>query len=75
LDTDCKKHGYWVEVSKLNPDKKTFKGWYDHGKESKRCVYYNDGAKCSKFRYVNDSLMRIKRYDPDGNLEYKGSAL
>ena len=74
-DTDCKKHGYWVEYSKLDPGKKTFKGWYDHGNETKRCTYYNDGIKCSKFRYVNDSLMRIKRYDPDGNLEYKGSAL
>jgi len=75
FDNDKKKHGYWIEVSKLNPDKKTFKGWYNHGKETKRCTYYNYGVKCSKFKYVNDSLMRIKRYDPDGNLEYKGSAL
>jgi antitoxin component YwqK of YwqJK toxin-antitoxin module len=75
LDSDGKKHGYWIEVSKLNPDKRTFKGWYNHGNETKRCTYYNDGIKCSKFRYVNDSLMRIKRYDPNGNLEYKGSAL
>ncbi len=75
FDSDGKKHGYWVEVSKLNPEKKTFKGWYDHGNETKRCVYYNDGIKCLKFRYVNDSLMRMKRYDPEGNLEYKGYAL
>ena len=75
FDPDGKKHGYWVEVSKSDPDKKIFKGWYDHGKETKRCIYYIDGVKCSKFRYVNDSLMRIKRFDPDGNLEYKGSAL
>jgi antitoxin component YwqK of YwqJK toxin-antitoxin module len=75
LDSNGKKHGYWVEVSRLNPEKRTFKGWYNHGNETKRCMYYNDGVKCSKFKYVNDSLMRIKRYDPDGNLEYKGSAL
>ncbi len=75
FDTNGKKHGYWVETSRLNPKKRTFKGWYNHGKETKRCIYYNDGVKCSKFRYVNDSLMRIKRYDKDGNLEYKGSAL
>lgn len=75
FDTTGKKHGYWVEVSKLNPEKRTFKGWYNHGKETKRCTYYNDGVKCSKFRYINDSLMRIKRFDLDGNLEYQGSAL
>jgi hypothetical protein len=75
FDTDGKKQGYWVEVSKLNPDKRTFKGWYSHGKETKRCTYYNDGLKCSKFRYINDSLMRVKRYDSLGNIEYKGSAL
>ncbi|MDO9255209.1 MAG: hypothetical protein Q7U54_06830 [Bacteroidales bacterium] len=75
FDSNCKKHGYWIEVSKLNPDKKTFKGWYKHGQETKRCTYYNDGVKCSKFRYINDSLMRIRRYDSLGNLEYKGSAL
>jgi antitoxin component YwqK of YwqJK toxin-antitoxin module len=74
-DSNGKKHGYWVETSKLNPEKQTFKGWYDHGKETKKCIYYNDGVKCSKFRYVNDSLMRIRRYDSLGNLEYKGSAL
>ena len=75
FDADCKKHGYWIEVSKLNPDKKTFKGWYKHGQETKRCTYYNDGVKCLKIRYVNDSLMHLKRCDQDGNLEYKGSAL
>lgn len=75
FDSDRKKHGYWVETSRLNPEKKTFKGWYKHGKETKRCTYYNDGVKCSKFRYINDSLMRIRRYDSLGNLEYKGSAL
>ncbi len=75
FDTDGKKHGYWVEVSKLNPDKKIFKGWYNHGKETKRCVYYNFGDKLIKIRYLNDSLMRIRRYDSLGNLEYKGSAL
>jgi len=74
-DSDCKKHGYWVEYSKSEPGKKTFKGWYNHGNETKRCTYYNNGAKWSKFRYVNDTLIRIKRYDLDGNLEYKGSAL
>lgn len=75
FDAEKKKHGYWVEVSKLNPGQKTFKGWYNHGNETKRCTYYNVGAKCLKIKYTNDSLMRIKRYDPDGNLEYKGSAL
>jgi antitoxin component YwqK of YwqJK toxin-antitoxin module len=75
FDLEGKKHGYWVETSKLNPEKKTFKGWYNHGKETKRCTYYNNGVKCSKFRYINDSLMRIRRYDSLGNLEYKGSAL
>lgn len=75
FDSNGKKHGYWIEVSKLNPDKKTFRGWYDHGAETKKCTYYDDGVKCSKFRYVNDSLIRIKRYDPEGNLQYKGSAL
>lgn len=75
FDSDGKKHGYWVETSKLNPDKRTFKGWYNHGNETKRCTYYNNGVKCLKFRYINDSLMRIKRYDPDGDLEYKGYAL
>lgn len=74
-DSNGKKHGYWVEVSKLNPGQNIFKGWYDHGNETRRCTYYNDGVKCLKFRYVNDSLMRIKHYAPDGNLEYKGSAL
>lgn len=75
FDSDCKKHGYWVEYSKSDPDKKTFKGWYDHGNETKRCTYYNNGAKWSTFRYVNDSVMRIKRFNLEGNLEYKGSAL
>lgn len=75
FDNQGKKQGYWIEVSKLHPEKRIFKGWYNHGKETKRCIYYNDGVKCSKFRYVNDSLMRIKRFDKDGNLEYKGSAL
>jgi len=75
MDSDGRKHGYWVEVSKLNPEQKTFKGWYDHGNETKRCTFYNNGTKWSKFRYVNDSLIRIKRYNLDGNLEYKGSAL
>lgn len=74
-DADCKKHGYWVEYSKSDPQKKTFKGWYDHGNETKKCIYYADGVKCFKLRYVNDSLMRIKRFDADGNPEYKGSAL
>ena len=74
-DSNHKKHGYWIEFSKLDPDKMTFKGWYNHGSETKRCTYYNDGVKCMKFRYLNDSLMRIKRYNLDGNLEYKGSAL
>lgn len=74
-DDEKKKHGYWVEVSKSDPGKKIFKGWYDHGNETKRCIYYNDGVKWSKFRYVNDSLMRIKRYNMNGDLEYKGSAL
>lgn len=74
-DSECKKHGYWVEYSKLDPAKRTFKGWYNHGNETKRCTYYNNGAKWSKFRYVNDSVMRIRRYNLAGKLEYKGSAL
>ncbi len=75
FDANGKKHGYWVEVSKLNPEKKVFKGWYNHGNETKRCVYYNFGDKLMKINYLNDSVMRIKRYDSLGNLEYKGSAL
>jgi hypothetical protein len=39
-DSNRKKQGYWVEVSKLNPDQKVFKGWYDHGNETIRCTYY-----------------------------------
>ena len=75
FDSDCKKHGYWVEYSKSDPTKKTFKGWYNHGNETKKCTYYNNGIKWSTFRYVNDSVMRIKRYNLDGKIEYKGSAL
>ena len=75
IDANGKKHGYWIEVSKLNPDKRIFKGWYNHGKETKRCTYYNFGDKLMKIRYLNDSVMRIRRYDSLGNLEYKGSAL
>lgn len=75
FDAEGKKHGYWVEFSKLHPEKKTFKGWYNHGKETKRCFYYNDGDKLMKIRYLNDSVMRIRRYNTLGNLEYKGMAL
>lgn len=75
FDSDCKKHGYWVEYSKSDPAKRTFKGWYDHGHETKRCTYYYNGAIWSKFRYTNDSLLQIKRYNLEGKLEYKGSAL
>jgi len=75
FDPDGKKHGYWVENSKLNPDEKTFKGWYEHGNETKRCTYYNNGVRWSKFRYVNDTLVKIRRFDEDGKLEYKGTAL
>ncbi len=75
FDSNGKKHGYWVEVSKSEPDKKAFKGWYNHGNETRKCIYYNNGVKLLKLRYVNDSLMRIKRYYPDGKPEYKGSAL
>jgi len=74
-DSNCKKHGYWVEYSISDPCKKTFKGWYNRGNETKKCTYYNNGIKWSKFRYLNDSLMRIRHYNLDGNLEYKGSAL
>lgn len=74
-DSGGKKHGYWIEGSKLNPEKRTFKGWYNHGRETKRCVYYNYGVKLMKIRYLNDSVMRIRRYDSLGNLEYKGMAL
>jgi hypothetical protein len=74
-DSDGNKHGYWIEVSKSDPGNKTFKGWYDHGNETKRCTYYNNGVRWSKFRYLNDSLMRMKRYTTEGNLDYKGSAL
>jgi len=28
-----------------------------------------------KIKYLNDSLMRIKRYDQNGKIVYKGSAL
>jgi len=73
-DSNCKKHGFWVEYSKSDPQKKIYKGWYDHGHETKRCTYYNYGVKLMKIRYLNDSLMRISRYDSLGNLEYKGSA-
>jgi antitoxin component YwqK of YwqJK toxin-antitoxin module len=75
FDSDCKKHGFWVEYSKSEPHKKTFKGWYTHGNETKKCTYYNNGLKCLKLKYVNDSLIRIKRYNQAGDLEYKGSAL
>ncbi len=75
FDSNGKKHGYWIEVSRSVPPKRTFKGWYKHGSETKRCIYYSDGVKVSKFRYVNDSLMHIRRFYPDGGLEYKGSAL
>jgi antitoxin component YwqK of YwqJK toxin-antitoxin module len=75
FDSDGKKHGYWIETLKSDPGKKSFKGWYNHGKETGRCIYYNNGVKLSKFRYVNDSLMHIKRFYPDGHTEYKGSAL
>jgi len=75
FDPDCKKHGYWVEYLKSDRTKKSFKGWYNHGNETKRCTYYNNGTRWSTFRYVNDSVMRIKRYNLDGKLEYKGSAL
>jgi antitoxin component YwqK of YwqJK toxin-antitoxin module len=74
-DSEGKKHGYWIKVSKSDPGKKTFKGWYEHGNETKRCTYYINGVRWSKFRYVNDSLMRMKRYTMEGNLDYKGSAL
>jgi hypothetical protein len=73
-DSGGKKHGYWIEVSKLHPEKIIFKGWYKHGKETKRCTYYNFGLKLMKIKYLNDSLMRVRRYDFLGNLEYKGSA-
>ncbi len=75
FDSDGKKHGFWIEVSRSVPAKRTFNGWYKHGSETKRCIYYNNGVKVSKFRYANDSLMHIRRFYPDGSLEYKGSAL
>ena len=68
FDSDCKKHGYWVEYSTSDPAKRTFKGWYNHGNETKKCTYYNNGAIWSTFRYVNDSVMRIRRYNLEGNL-------
>lgn len=75
FDAECRKHGRWVTFSENDPLKKTYKGWYDHGSETKRCTYYNNGIRWAKFRYVNDTLIRLKRYDSNGNLEYKGRAL
>jgi hypothetical protein len=74
-DNEGKKHGYWVVASRSDPGKIAFRGWYDHGKETRHCTYYNEGVRWSKFRYVNDSLIRIRRYDGHGHLEYKGTAL
>ena len=76
FDAEGKKDGYWVLQSKLNPKIKTFKGWYKNGNETKKCIYYNNsGIKMMKTKYLNDSLMRIKRFDQNGKIEYKGSAL
>jgi antitoxin component YwqK of YwqJK toxin-antitoxin module len=75
LDPDGKKQGYWVTASKANPKQKAFKGWYNHGNETGKCIYFNNGVRAYKIRYINDSLMRIRRYNENGKLEYKGSAL
>ncbi len=75
FDAEKKKHGYWVTTSKSNPQCLTFKGWYNHGKETRRCAYYNDGIRWSKIHYLNDSVMHIKRFNQQGKIEYKGRAL
>lgn len=75
LDNEGLKHGYWVTRSTLHPDQKIFSGWYKHGNETKRCVYYDSGDPVLKLRYKNDSVMRIRKYDNQGRLQYKGTAL
>jgi antitoxin component YwqK of YwqJK toxin-antitoxin module len=76
FDVDGKKDGYWVSHSKLNPEIQTFRGWYKHGNEAKKCTYYNNsGTKMMRIKYLNDSLMRIRRYNQNGKIEYKGYAL
>ena len=75
IDDTGLKHGYWVIRSKVNPDQKIFSGWYKHGNETKRCTYYDSGNPALKLRYLNDSVMRIRKYDTNGNLQYKGRAL
>lgn len=75
FDSDCKKQGFWIEVSKSDPGKRIFKGWYKHGNETRKCIYYAEGRPVLKLKYLNDSVMRIRRYDTDGHLQYKGSAL
>jgi antitoxin component YwqK of YwqJK toxin-antitoxin module len=74
-DSSGLKHGYWVIRSKASPDQKIFSGWYKHGNETKRCTYYDSGNPALKLRYLNDSVMRIRKYNTKGKLQYKGRAL
>lgn len=75
FDSEGRKHGYWVSANRIKPENKIFSGWYNHGSETQRCIYYEKGRKALVLHYINDSLMRVKRYDSTGNLQYKGKAL
>jgi len=75
FDSKGQKHGYWVSRSALHPDQKIFSGWYNHGNETRRCVYYDSGNPVLKLSYKNDSVMRIRKFNLQGRLQYKGTAL
>lgn len=75
-DDEGKRHGYWVMNSNTDSSRRIFKGRYNHGSQTGRCVfYYEDGTRYMVLHYKNDSLARMKRYDLRGKLELKGWAL
>lgn len=75
-DSKGQRQGKWITWQDSTRRLPSCKSWYKDGREYRVTRYYHSNGKTRlKFRFLGDSVMRVKYFDTDGRLTDKGRAL
>jgi antitoxin component YwqK of YwqJK toxin-antitoxin module len=76
VDAGGHRQGRWIQWQDSVRRVPFCTSWYKDGIECRATRYYNsNGTVRLKFRYLDDSLIRVKYFDEKGRLTSKGTAL
>jgi antitoxin component YwqK of YwqJK toxin-antitoxin module len=75
-DNKFKRQGLWITWQNEEKHIPSSKSWYKHGVEYRVTRYYHENGKTRlKFRFIGDSIVKVKYFDSKGHLTDKGRAL